>query len=313
LIGEFQAAGYNMRSPWQVLDAANFGVPQHRERLLLLGARKGLELPEYPAAATRPVDSGGKSILRRGPSCEDALCDLPDAEDYEELNYSDEVPARKWKKPSAYGREMRCVDERGWHFGYPRKWNPLLLTSSLRTDHTAISRRRFAETEPGHVEPISRFFKLSPDGLCNTLRAGTDSARGAFTSPRPIHYALPRCVTVREMARLHGFPDWFRFHATKWHGARQVGNAVPPPLARAVALQIGRSMKYAPVSPREILSMGDRRLLELDMSAAAEYFGIAVPIAKRNRRSGNKKRKQEEIESYLAHSLPFGNAATISG
>src|ERR1035438_3384609 len=93
-------------------------------------------------------------------------------------------------------------------------------------------------TLPEEVEPISRFYKLSPDGLSNTLRAGTDSSRGAFTSPRPIHYAYPRCITVREMARLHGFPDWFRFHQTKWHGARQIGNSVPPPLGRAVALQV---------------------------------------------------------------------------
>ena len=313
LIGEFQAAGYNTVCPWRVLDAADFGVPQHRERLLLLGARKGIQLPEYPAAVCRPMDSDERSLLRKGPSCEDALRDLPDAEEYEELNHSDEVVIRKWKKLSNYGREMHCVDELGWHFGYMRKWNPFLLTSSLRTNHTAISRRRFSETGVGLVEPISRFFKLPPHGLCNTLRAGTDSARGAFTSPRPIHYALPRCVTVREMARLHGFPDWFRFHATKWHGARQVGNAVPPPLARAVALQIGRSMGYAPARPREVLSMGDSRLLELDMSAAAEYFGIVVPIAKRDRKSGNKKRKQEEIEGCLACLLQFADAATYSG
>src|SRR5208282_2208538 len=88
------------------------------------------------------------------------------------------------------------------------------------------------------------------------LRAGTDGARGAFTSPRPIHYAYPRCITVREMARLHGFPDWFRFHQTKWHGARQIGNAVPPPLARAVALQITRSLHHAPRRPANAIRLG---------------------------------------------------------
>src|SRR5208283_3442167 len=106
-------------------------------------------------------------------------------------------------------------------------------------------------TVPGEVEPISRFFRLPPDGLSNTLRAGTDAARGAFTSPRPIHYDLPRCVTVREMARLHGFPDWFRLHATKWHGARQIGNSVPPPLARAVAGQLMRALRVDPEQPSE--------------------------------------------------------------
>ena len=128
-------------------------------------------------------------------------------------------------EPSTYARQMRCADRAAWGYGYIRNWDLNVLTSSARTDHTAISRRRFAATSGGDTEPISRFLKLKADGLSNTLRAGTDSARGAFTSPRPIHYEYARCITVREMARLHGFPDWFRLHSTKWHGARQVGDA----------------------------------------------------------------------------------------
>ncbi|PCR36678.1 DNA (cytosine-5-)-methyltransferase, partial [Klebsiella pneumoniae] len=89
--------------------------------------------------------------------------------------------------------------------------------------------------------------KLSMNGLCNTLRAGTASDRGAFTSPRPIHPIYPRVITVREAARLHSYPDWFRFHVTKWHGFRQVGNSVPPMLARSVGLQI---MKVLGVTPK---------------------------------------------------------------
>ena len=133
---------------------------------------------------------------------------------------------------------MRCTDRDAWSYGYLRNWDSRALTSSARTEHTEISRRRFGLRIGGDTEPISRFFKLPQDGLSNTLRAGTDCARGAFTSPRPIHYKYARCITVREMARLHGFPDWFRLHSTKWHGARQVGNAVPPPLAMHVASAI---------------------------------------------------------------------------
>ena len=175
--------------------------------------------------------------------------DLPDAEGFEALLYSDEVQVTRWGRPARYAREMRCIGDDSWHYGYPRAWDRKLLTSSLRSEHTPISRRRFGATPCGEVEPISRFYKLDPDGLCNTLRAGTDSSRGAFTSPRPIHYAYPRCVTVREMARLHGFPDWFRFHETKWHGARQIGNAVPPPLARAIAGEVIRALRFAPRRP----------------------------------------------------------------
>ncbi|MFW6296606.1 MAG: DNA cytosine methyltransferase, partial [Halothece sp.] len=86
---------------------------------------------------------------------------------------------------------------------------------------TEKSMTRFAETLPGKTEPVSRFFKLDPNGICNTLRAGTASNRGTYTSPRPIHPYLPRCLTVREAAQLHSYPNWFRFHVTKWHGFRQ--------------------------------------------------------------------------------------------
>jgi DNA (cytosine-5)-methyltransferase 1 len=180
------------------------------------------------------------------------------------------------------------------------------LTASARTEHTAISRRRFAETEPGAVEPISRFFKLSPDSVCNTLRAGTDSARGAFTSPRPIHYEKDRCITVREMARLHGFPDWFRLHRTKWHGARQIGNAVPPPLARALAGRFLAAAGIAPQHAERTMRLGDAALLGMDMTSAASYWGVAVPIANRDRKSRFTKRKQAEIEAQLWVGRPSG-------
>lgn len=80
--------------------------------------------------------------------------------------------------------------------------------------------------------------KLSPTGLCNTLRAGTARDQGAYTAARPIHYNQPRCITVREAARLHTFPDWFLFHETIWHGFREIGNAVIPLLAKAIGDEI---------------------------------------------------------------------------
>jgi DNA (cytosine-5)-methyltransferase 1 len=305
LIEEFACLGYRTRLPWKVLDTADYGVPQHRERLILMGAKKGLRLPEYPAALFRPADVEKRGLLPKGPSCLDALGDLPNADQFDDLFYSDEVPSAGWGRPSRYAREMRCIGEESWHFGYVRQWDRRLLTSSLRTEHTAISMRRFEATPPGQVEPISRFYKLSAEGLSNTLRAGTDSSRGAFTSPRPIHYAYPRCITVREMARLHGFPDWFRFHQTKWHGARQIGNAVPPPLARAIATEIGRALHYAPRRPGECIAPGNPELLRLGMSEAAKYFDVPIAIGKRDRKSGTKKRKQYEIEAELERVFPF--------
>lgn len=295
LVDEFDAAGYTVRTNPKVLNAAGYGVPQSRERLIIFGAKKGQPVPQYPRIQTSYPGFQNDS-LPKGPTCREALDDLPNADNYEDLIESDEVFVAKWKRPSAYAAELRTLSNESWHYGYIRTWNPKILTSSMRSQHSAISRRRFTETEPGTVEPISRFFKLSKDGLSNTLRAGTDAARGAFTSPRPIHYEFPRCVTVREMARLHGFPDWFRLHSTKWHGARQIGNAVPPPMARAAAAEVMRALKRKPTKPNEMLTLGDPQLLNMGMSDAALHFAVKRPIGKRDRKSGAKKRKQWEIE-----------------
>lgn len=297
LVQAFDDAGYNVRIPWHVLDAAYYGVPQHRERLILIGARKGTRLPDYPVPRTNPADAK-RFIpgLPKGPTCEEALGDLPDADRFDTLIESDVIRMAKFGPPSEYVKELRCLTQAAWHYGYQRLWDSDALTSSARTTHTEISRRRFSEIEEGGVEPISRFFKLPADGLSNTLRAGTDGARGAFTSPRPIHFAYPRCITVREMARLHGFPDWFRFHATKWHGARQIGNSVPPPLARAMAGSIIKALDFDPDRPQETVPLGDTALLYMEMSEAAEYFGVKAPNGRRDRKSGAKKRKQHEIE-----------------
>lgn len=302
LIEAFEHRGYAIRLPWLVLNAVSFGVPQDRKRLFLMGAKVGLVLPTYPLTeTTRPGIPGFPA-----PTCADALGDLPDADNYRSLLADDEAPAVAWGKPSHYAREMRCLDENAWHYGYPRSWNPKVLTSSARTSHSEISRLRFRETPPGSVEPISRFFKLDPAGVSNTLRAGTDAARGAFTSPRPIHYHYPRCITVREMARLHGFPDWFRFHRTKWHGARQIGNAVPPPLARAVASSLLAAMGIKPVRLTEAIELGHPALLAMDMSRAASHLEIDVPIQKRDRKSGARKRTQLQTEEARLFQTQLG-------
>ena len=337
LIAEFSAAGYEVRLPWQILNSAHYATPQNRERLFLIGARKGEALPDYPEPKTaigggkaktlNPTLStagasaiGGSQVespcpassttglsaiggmqaelhgLPSGPTCADALSDLPDADCFLALIDSDAVATSAFHKPSPYAASLRMTTDDAWHYGYARDWNPELLTSSARTRHTEISRRRFATTEPGEVEPISRFFKLAKDGVANTLRAGTDGARGAFTSPRPIHYQYDRCITVREMARLHGFPDWFRFHATKWHGARQVGNSVPPPLDRAIAEEVARACGAQQTRPEGTLALGGPELLRFDMSGAASHFGVKASPNRRDRKSGAKKRKQIDIE-----------------
>ncbi len=270
IIDALAASGYTVLQPYRVLNAVDHGVPQDRKRLFLIAARQGQTLPSYPAPVAR-VTVG------------QALGDLPDAEQFEQLLDSDNVLARLGRR-SAYSARLRGELADPGDFSHARRWNPKLLTASARTAHSELSRSRFMATEPGKIEPISRFLKLDPSGVCNTLRAGTDSARGAFTSPRPIHPHLPRVITVREAARLHSYPDWFRFHATKWHGFRQIGNSVPPLLARAVAAQLIAAMGLQPRKPTAFIEMGREADLNYTMADAVRRFGLAAsPIANRIR------------------------------
>jgi DNA (cytosine-5)-methyltransferase 1 len=271
LINALHESGYQVLLPHKVLNAADFGVPQDRRRLFLIGARAGQGLPSYPEPASSKI------------SVWNAIGDLPDADAFSELLESDSTRAQ-WKTNAAYARRMRGLTNDPVDFCYARQFEKNLLTSSLRTGHSDISQARFLETPCGETEPVSRFKKLHPDGLCNTLRAGTDSARGAFTSPRPIHPFLPRVITVREAARLHSYPDWFRFHATKWHGFRQIGNSVPPLLGRAVGGQIANALGLQPVKPTGVMRLGDVSLLNYQMLNASRHFGVARNvIAQRTR------------------------------
>jgi DNA (cytosine-5)-methyltransferase 1 len=273
LVEGFQAAGYDVLLPWKVLNASSFGVPQNRERLFIVGARRGLALPAYPAAQTRASGKTEKvaSGLPFGPSVTDAIGDLPDADDFSALASTDSVETRLGSR-SAYAAKLRGELPDAQDYSYARAWDSAFLTSSATANHTELTRSRFAATANGDVEPVSHFLKLDPNGICNTLRAGTGKDRGAFTAARPIHPNHPRCITVREMARLHSYPDSFRFNHTKWHGAREVGNSVPPLLGRAVAAELAKAMGYRPVKPEKTLNKADERLLKVDNTSAKDFF-----------------------------------------
>ncbi|MGA2152871.1 MAG: DNA cytosine methyltransferase [Bryobacteraceae bacterium] len=278
IIEEFKGLGYKVESRYRVLNAANYGVPQDRQRLFLLGSRRGMPLPGYPVETHSP-ETLLPGLCSATPTVWDALGDLPEADRFEELLERDWVLA-EFGKPSAYAAPLRSS-------GSGQNGSEL-LTSSLRTVHTPLSQRRFRATPQGAVEPVSRFLRLDPKGICNTIRAGTASDHGAFTSPRPIHPFSPRCITVREAARLHSYPDWFRFHVTKWHGFRQIGNSVPPLLAKAVASKIAEELTAKPLGyfPRRL---GDPALLSLNMSEAAERYGVSAGVIPQRRRKAPEK------------------------
>lgn len=207
LIDYFELHNYKVIHPFRILNACNYGVPQSRERLFIIGCRGDLPLPNYP------LPSQDKVTVWEG------IADLPDVNQYEELLYQDWI-ITDCKEKSNY---VKKLEDSETNYCYPRVYDSQIITCSMRTTHSINTIQRFLNTEPGKIEPISRFLKLHPEGLCNTLRAGTDRSRGSHTAPRPIHPSSPRVVSVREAARLHSYPDWFRFHVTKAHGFRQVG------------------------------------------------------------------------------------------
>jgi DNA (cytosine-5)-methyltransferase 1 len=314
LVERFEQIGYEIRKPVQILNAANFGVPQNRRRLFLIGARSGVPLPIYPAPmfglrgvkSTSGVKNGNRSCsMPPGPSVIDALGDLPEIEDFPELLSTDVLRlSEPLVSGSTYAQRLRCEMDDLTDFSYPRKHEELSLTGCLRARHTDLSRSRFAATLPGQTEPVSRFFRLPPDGLSNTLRAGTGSERGAFTAPRPIHPFKARCISVREAARLHSFPDWFRFHRSIWHGFRQIGNAVPPLLGQALGSSIITALDINPVKPSQTLLPGLPMLAQFDMSDASNYFGVS-----RQRIPG---RTRRSARSDLDHSIQIPLVPTSS-
>lgn len=280
-IAEFEKAGY--RAVPKVLNTADFGVPQLRRRLIVMGSRNDMSPAAHPEPKVNPIPKRPgmrarppRPNLPVGPSVWQALGDLPDLDRFAALLETDRIllPERTWaameKRASDYAVAMRNGDTED--LAYPRDWDRRLFTSSARTLHTTLSISRFSSTPPGETEPISRFYRLHPKGLCNTLRAGTGSERGAYTSPRPIHPKLPRVISVREAARLHSIPDWFQLHATKWHGFRQIGNAVAPRMGRRVGEAVVEALGIRPWRPTDPISLGDPCLLTMTMREAAEHY-----------------------------------------
>lgn len=223
-------AGYRIAQDIQILNASDFGVPQRRKRVFFLGYRSDCSAICYPDP--QPIiDQNGKGYY---PVVSDAIADLPEVDKFDFL-FNEDGYTGPLGDPSHYAKLMRNqLHEANDRYSAHRA-DTSALTGCLRTRHDPQIVKRFRQTLPGSIEPISRYYRLSADGVAPTIRAGTGSDRGSHTSPRPIHPIFPRCITVREAARLHSFPDWFQFDPTRWHAFRQIGNSVPPRLARVVS------------------------------------------------------------------------------
>jgi DNA (cytosine-5)-methyltransferase 1 len=187
--------GYGVR--WGIVRAADFGVPQMRKRLLMLGV-SGQDTISFPKPTHGPE-------LRPYMTVAEAIGDLPDAGEFGETGVHNHEP----------------------------------------TAHSAQMIARLKRLAPGKREQHSFHDRLHPDKLSYTLRAGY----GNFSPLRPIHYKYHRVITARESARIQGLSDDFIWpdRIPRLQQYRQVGNAVPPPLAAAfahcMAIQMGWSLQ----------------------------------------------------------------------
>ena len=217
--GRRQVSDLEYRVVYRVLNAANYGVPQKRERVVFVGFRKDLGIEWSFPDETHSLDALLWDQLRG---------------DYWERH----CVARKDRiiAPRFQGRAERLVEK-------PQDLAPWKTTRDATRDlpdpeketakSSKINGHRFqpgARSYPGHTgSPL--------DEPAKTLKAGVHGVPGGENMlMRPD--GSVRYFTVRESARLQTFPDDFRFHGSWSEAMRQLGNAVPVELARIIAKNV---------------------------------------------------------------------------
>lgn len=258
-------------SPPTALVACDYGVPQARERVFVLGFRRDLGItPSFPEPTHMRPSPGSPRLgfLEPCPTVRDALGDLPAVDDYPQLIDTDRIPYDK-EPDCPYQRVMRGRVQLPDDLSVPVVWDSAICTNLRRTQHGPHLTARFKGLAFGAADKMSGIRRLDPAGVSTTIRAGTTKERGAWSAPRPLHPFQNRVLTTRECARIQSFPDWFMFHPTKWHGNRQVGNAVPPYLARAIAVHILRLLAVTPTGDVPLPVIRDDALVEKDITDAA--------------------------------------------
>jgi len=195
-----------------VLNAVNFGVPQRRSRLFIVASlhNEGIKTPAPVAGLVTVREAIGDLPVLRSGACVDDLS-------YRCLPRSEYARALR-------GRRLKCRNH-------------------LVSANAPMIVQRYKYIPPGGnwADIPARYMKNYADrGRCHTgiyRRLVNDEPSvviGNFRKNMLIHPTQDRGLSVREAARLQSFPDWFEFHGSIGFQQQQVGNAVPPMLARAV-------------------------------------------------------------------------------
>lgn len=208
ILRRFNEMGYNIQC--KILLAADYGVPQLRKRLIFMGVRKDIGMPSFPEPKLQP----GHYV-----TCKEAIGDLPSLEKDLGAEESEYIS----KPLSAYQKLMRG--------------NCSVLHNHVGTNHSQMVKDTIA------LVPEGGNYKDLPEGwgesrkfhVAWTRYHGDKPSTTIDTGHRNhFHYKWNRVPTVREAARLQSFPDDFVFTGTKTQQNRQVGNAVPPLLGKAL-------------------------------------------------------------------------------
>lgn len=216
--GLFKGYGYSIR--YGILNAADYGVPQNRRRAIIIGKYLATP-PELPLPCKQKV------------TIWDAISDLA----YLESGEGEFEQEYRNSPKSDYEKKMRKGSK--------------ILYNHMATKHSALALERLSLIPPNagkEVLPKEHITKSVYSGTWSrmkqndvavtiTTRFDTPSS-GKFTHP-----FLNRAITVREAARLQSFPDTFKFIGSKMSQMKQVGNAVPPLLARKIARVIMHDIK----------------------------------------------------------------------
>ena len=205
-----------------VLDAKDFGAATLRPRLFVIG---------YDPERCDVITSSDLDAKMVAPTTvRAAIGDLVNAETMDNIDGFDTWKISRRGRPSSYASKLRDVDG--------------IFTGHRNTIHTTEVKKRFSRVHPGGVDLIGRHPRLSWEGQCPNLRAGTGKDKGSYQAVRPIHPDEHRVITVREAARLQGFHDAFKFHPTIWHSFRMIGNSVSPIIAEAIFSLIFERMGF---------------------------------------------------------------------
>ena len=195
-------------------NAADYGVPQTRERFVIVGKRF-----DQQCRFRKP-----KPTTARRKTVGEVIGDLPEPP----LDCSEhpQYPNHARTKISQLNIErfMRVPPGGGWQD----------IPMALR-----LPCHQNADPSSGGWPDV--YGRLRWDGPCPTITGGFDS----FTRGRYGHPVQHRAITPREAARMQGFPDTYRFMGTRGDVRSQIGNVVPPPLSEAIGIEILRCLLVA--------------------------------------------------------------------